>query len=146
MPLDEAARMLQRVRSFFASKSPVQFRHRDFGVLTRDSRVWGGQIHRDGRDIRFFVDGSLVAPNERLLDRVREVADRFATVESDALLLLQAQVPCADRKQFEFKSLDLLWEDRPHLYAFEFARAGDEHGIWRVEFENEKAKFVSRDD
>lgn len=138
--------MFQRLRSLFAAKQPVEFRDAEFGVLTLDSGIWIGEAQRGGRSIRFCIGGSGTAPDDGLLDRVRELVRCFPEVENTALDFLRAQDASVRQGRFEFYSLDFLWEDKPHLYTLEFTLAGDDDGIWRVEFESGQPKFVGRDD
>jgi hypothetical protein len=136
--------MFHRLKSLFAAKPPVEFRHSEFGVLTFESGLWSGETQRDGRNIRFCIGGTDIAPNAGLLDRVRELVGRFPGIERTALDFLCAQDKGVRRGDFDFYSLDLLWENKPQLYTLEFSLAGDDDGIWRVEFENEQPKYRTR--
>lgn len=138
--------MFQRLKSFFAAKPPVEFQHPEFGVLTLDSGLWSGEVQRDGKGVRFHIGGTDTAPDAGLLDRVRELLGRFPEVQRSALDFLRVQEASVRQGEFEFYSLDFLWEDEPHLYSLEFTLAGDDDGIWRVEFENGEPKYVGRDD
>jgi len=137
--------MFQRLKSLFAAKPPVQYQHPAFGVLTLDSGVWGGSTQHGGREIRFYVGGTETAPDAGLLQRVRDLVARLPEAERAALDFIRSQSP-AVTGEFTFYSLDFLWEDKPHIFAMEFTLAGDDDGIWRVEFEHEQPKFVGRDD
>lgn len=77
---------------------------------------------------------------------MREVVGRFSEIERRALDFLRAEEASVRQGEFEFYSLDFLWEDKPHLYALEFTLAGDDDGIWRVEFESGQPNYVGRDD
>jgi hypothetical protein len=138
--------MFQRLKLLFAAKPAVEFRHPEFGVLTLDSGLWSGEAQRDSRSIRFCIGGTDTAPDTGLLDRVRELVGRFPEVERTALDFLRAQDARVREGEFEFYSLDFLLEDKPHLYTLEFTLAGDDDGIWRVEFESGQPKYVGRDD
>ena len=138
--------MFQRLKSLFVAKPPLEFRHPEFGVLTLDSGLWSGEAQRGGRRIRFCIAGTDTAPDAGLLDRVCEFLGGLAEVERTALDFLRAPEASLRQREFEFYSLDFLWEDKPHLYALEFMLAGDDDGVWRVEFESGQPKFVGRDD
>jgi hypothetical protein len=138
--------MFRRLKSLFAAKPLVEFRHPEFGVLTLDSGLWSGEAQRNGRSIRFCIGGTDTAPDAGLLDRVRELVGRFPEVERSALDFLRDQEESVRQGAFEFYSLDFLWEDKPHLYTLEFTLAGDDDGIWRVEHESGHPRFVGRDD
>ena len=77
---------------------------------------------------------------------MREVVGRFSEIERRALDFLRAEEASVRQGEFEFYSLDFLWEDKPHLYALEFTLAGDDDGIWRGEFESGQPNYVGRDD
>lgn len=124
----------------------VEFRHPEFGVLTCDSGIWSGDAQLDGRTVRFSVGGTEIAPDAGLLDRVRELLRRFPEVERSALDFLCAPDLRVRTEDFAFYSLDLLWADKPQQYTLEFTLAGDEDGIWRVEFEGDQPRFTGRDD
>lgn len=142
--------MFQRLKSLFAkpTKPPVEFRHAEFGALCLidESGLWSGETRIGDRDIRFFIGGTAVTPDAVLIERLRELLERFSKVERAALEFLCAQDAHVRDLDFEFYSLDFLWEDKPHLYTLEFTLEGDEDGIWRVEFENHEPRFIGRDD
>jgi hypothetical protein len=138
--------MLERLKSLFAAKPPVAYQDPDFGILTLESGLWGGQALHEGRSIRFYVGGTQASPDRGLLNRLRKLINCFGVIERSAIDFLHAHGEGAQHGEFEFYSLDIMWEDKPHLYALEFALSGDEHGIWRVEFDNDQPKFVGRDD
>lgn len=137
--------MFQRLKSLFAAKPPAEYHHPQFGVLTLDSGVWSGIARQNDQEIRFYVGGTDSAPDAGLLQRVGELLERFPHVERAALDFIRSQSP-AVTGEFTFYSLDFLWEDKPHMFAMEFTLAGDDDGIWRVEFEHGQPKFVGRDD
>jgi hypothetical protein len=138
--------MFQRLKSLFAAKSPIEFRDPEFGVLTLDSGLWIGQMHRGDRTLRFCIGGTETQPNAGLLAGMRELVERFPEVERTALDFLCTQEDGVRHDEFEFYSLDFLWEDQPHCFALEFTLTGDDDGIWRVEHEDGRPKFVGRDD
>lgn len=137
--------MIKWLKTWFVSKPPMEFHHPEFGVLTFDAGLWSGVVRRDGRDVPFHTGGSESAPDAGLLRRVRDVLDRFPDVEREALDFLRSQSPGVSGA-FTLYALDFLWEDKPHLFALEFSLAGDDDGIWRVEFDNGVPKHVGRDD
>jgi len=130
----------------FTAKSPVEFVHPEFGVLSLDSGLWSGKVQRDGRDIRFCIAGTSTAPDDGLLGQLRDLLGRFAEVERAAMDFLRMQAPALRSREFTFYSIDFLWEEKPDAFAMEFRLAGDEYGIWRVEFDRGQPKSVGRDD
>lgn len=137
--------MFQGLKSLFKAKPPVECLHPEFGVLTFDSGLWGGIAQCDGRHIRFYTGGTESAPDEGLLRCVRELLARFADLERTAVDFLHSQSP-GIAGTLTFYSLDLLWEDKPYLFAMDFSLASDDDGIWRVEFEHGQPKHVGRDE
>ena len=120
--------------------------HPEFGVLTFGFGSWDGVARRDGREIRFTVVGSESAPDEQLLERVKDFVARFPDFEGralDALVNLDVRVR---REDFSFYAVNFLWADRPNFCALEFALKGDEEAIWRVEFEGDVVTSTGRDD
>jgi hypothetical protein len=139
------SRMFQRLKSLFGTKPTAEYHDAAFGVLTLDAGLWSGIAQRDGREVHFYVGGTESAPDSALLQRVRELLEHFPHHERAALDFVRSQSP-AITGELMFYSLDFLWEDKPHVFAIEFTLAGDGDGIWRVEFEHGKPKFVGRDD
>lgn len=137
--------MFKNLKTLSAPKRSVEFRDPEFGVLTCNSDLWSGEAQRDGTRIRFCIGGTDTTPDAGLLDRVRELVRRFPEVERRALDFLCTQDASVRPGEFAFESLNLLWEDKPHLYTLEFTLTGDD-GIWRVEFESDLPKYVGRDD
>ena len=138
--------MFERIKSLFAAKPPVEFRHPEFGVLTLDSGLWSGEAQRGGRSVRFCVGGTDTGPDAGLLDRLRDVLGRFGELERTALEFICAQVPTAELAQFTFDSLDFLWEDKPDDFVYAFTLDSDVDGIWRVVFEGGRPKSLGRED
>jgi hypothetical protein len=137
--------MFQRLKRLFAPKPPPEFRHPEFGVMRFDCDLWSGEAQREGRSIPFVIAGTRTEPDSGLLERVRELVERFPEVERGALEFLRAQDESVAEGEFEFFALDLLWEDKPQDYTLEFTLAGDTDGIW-VEYENGVPKSIGRDD
>ena len=140
--------IFHRLKSWFAAKPPVEFRHPEFGVLTLDSPggLWTGYAQREGSSIRFYIGGTDTEPDAGLLDRVQEVVGRFPEVDGTALDFLGAQDASVRQGEFEFYSLNFLWENKPHIFALEFTLVGDDDGIWNVEHDSGHPIFVGRDD
>ena len=140
--------MFEYLKSLFEPKSkrPGKFSHPALGVITFESGIWCGETLRDGRRLRFYVGGSVTAPDSGLLDCVERLFERFPEVERTAIEFIRAAEDETRLSKFTFDSLNFLWEDKSQFYALEFTLSGDDFGIWRVEFEGDQPKSVGRDD
>ncbi len=139
--------VIQIIREARTARRPTrQLQHPEFGTLTFESDLWTGQTQRDGRPIRFCVAGSESSPDASLIERLRAAIGRLPEFERAALEFIQTNEPKVRPGDFTFDSLDFLWEQKPDDFAMEFSLAGDEGGIWRVEFESGSPKSVGRDD
>jgi hypothetical protein len=49
-------------------------------------------------------------------------------------------------EDFHIRGLCFLWPKRPEYFVVELGLKGDEHGIWKLEFEGDKVTHWSRDD
>ena len=135
------------IRDTRAARRPArQLPHPQFGTLTFESNLWTGQTQRDGRPVHFCIAGAESGPNTTLVERLRVAIGRLPELERAALEFIRTQAPEARQGDFNFESLDFLWEQKPDDFAMEFTLAGDEDGLWRVEFESGSPKSVGRDD
>lgn len=125
---------------------PRQLQHPEFGTLTFEGKLWSGKIQRGGKVISFTVAGMASGPDAMLIERLRATAARLPELEREALAFLRGQAPAVCQGEFTFESLDFLWEERPDAFVLEFSLAGDDDGIWRVEFEAGRPQHVGRDD
>lgn len=124
---------------------PLHMQHPELGTLTFESDLWSGQMERDGKPIHFYIAGTESQPDGKLVDQLRAAISKLPELERAALEFIHAKEPDA-LGDFTFESLDFLWEQKPENFAMEFALAGDDDGIWRVEFESGHPKSVGRDD
>ena len=112
--------------------------------MTFYSRLWRGQLQHDGKEIRFAVAGSEAAPPALLLDHLRALLNRFPYVTQSALDFLCAEKRLFNPRDFTVRSVNLLSPDRPDIFEMEFSVQGDENGLWRVEFEQDRPKHLAR--
>lgn len=138
--------MFERFKSWFAAKPPAVVVHPDFGTLTCDLGIWIGERQQAGRTIRFCVGGTETEPDAGLLRHLHQALERFEELERSALDFLCRLDPNLQPGEFQFYSLDFLWESKPDDFAFEFTLDGDPDGIWRVEFERGVPRSTGRDD
>jgi hypothetical protein len=115
-------------------------------VLTGQSDIWSGTVIRDDIKIPFAVAGTLTAPDNGLLERVRYIVSRFREVEREGLAFLRSEVAEVGSSQFIFHGLEFLWEDKPDIYAMEWLADGDDSRVWRVNYEAGKPKEAGFDD
>ena len=123
-----------------------RIQHPEFGTLTLDSELWSGRVRQNGREFGFVVAGTESAPDEVLLGEVRVALDRLTELERLAVEYIYSQELKIRREDLTLESLAYLWEDKPDQFAMEFALAGDDDGVWRVEFEAGQPKYFGRDD
>lgn len=140
--------MFNRIRALFtkAETPPREFHDAEFGVLTSEVDLWTGTVARDGITIRFTVAGTQAAPDGGLLDRVRDIVRRFRDIEAEGLAFLRAEVPEVRSSKLTFYGLEILWEDKPDVYALEWLADGDDSCVWRVNYEAGKPKEAGFDD
>jgi len=135
------------VKDHIASRKPRRkFQHPEFGVLTLDGELWNGKAGRNANEIPFLVAGSDSAPDSGLMQRLSWFLDNFTELERIALNFIRKQEPEVRHGKFTFTSVSFLWEERPKQFAMEFDLAGDDDGIWRVEFDDNQPQFLGRDD
>jgi hypothetical protein len=142
-----AAPMFEWLKKLFKSKPPAQFHHPNLGLMTEmDPGLWSGRIEHAGREIEFVLSGSEMVPDAGLTARLQEALRRIDAIEQSALDFLCTQKTLFKPGDFTFQSINFLWEKKPDVFTLEFSMAGDEHGIWRVEFENDQPRHIGRDD
>jgi len=146
--------MFQYLKSLFEKRPPEpspEFRHPVLGLLTfdNDSDLWSGEVHRDGRDIPFFIGGRECPPNSTLTNAFLRFLDRFPQTENSALrLLCPPNVPDVPvtKNEFTFQTVNFLSPATPDNFTLEFTMKGDPDAIWRVEFNAGEPTHSGRDD
>src|SRR5437016_5949917 len=128
--------MFEYFKSLFAAKPPVTSMHPEFGLLTHERGYWSGQVHRDGRDIRFNVAGDETTPDAGLLASLCDILGRFREVERAALEYICGLESSVKPEGFTFSELGLPWADKRTDFVLTFSLEGDAYGIWRFEFQN----------
>lgn len=118
--------------SSFRKRTPErQFQHPEFGLLTSEESLWTCEVQRDGRTIRFTVDGTESVPSEIQLAHAQRLLPRFAEIERRAIEFLWSKVDEIRGTKLDFYCLDILEEPR---FTLEFINPTDDWGVWRVEF------------
>ena len=138
--------MLNFLKSVFTKPPTVILHHLEFGLLTRDTNLWSGEILLNGATIRFSIHGTGTAPDSTLLNQLRSILDRVNAFQEAALQFISDQAQALNMTKFTLYSIDLFLPCKPDSFVMVFDLEGDAFGIWRVEFVNEQPKFVSRDD
>lgn len=137
--------MLRYIKSIFAAKPPIQLQHPTLGLLTLESQLWSGVFEGSGKSIEFSVAGKRVGPDPVLVEHLTTVLAKLPEIEQRGLEFLR-NLAKDSTAPFDLRFLDFLWEDKPQWYSLGFTLAGDEFGIWRVEFEYDEPRSSSRDD
>lgn len=138
--------MLSRLKRLFAKPPAPEFRDEELGVFTFYGSVWMGKVRRDGRDLRFSVAGTETAPDAGLLGRVRSLLAEFADVERAAIQFLRSRESELHQARLEFYSFELLWEDKPDDFTFEFLADRDDSRVWRADFVAGQPRHTGFDD
>jgi len=136
--------MFERLKALLTRRPRPQVQHPEFGLMTFYSGLWRGQLQHDGKEIRFAVAGSEAAPHAVLLDHLRALLNRFPYVTQSALDFLCAEKRLFNPRDFTVRSVNLLSPDRPDIFEMEFSVQGDENGLWRVKFEQDRPKHLAR--
>ncbi|GDY21770.1 hypothetical protein LBMAG56_31170 [Verrucomicrobiota bacterium] len=127
-------------------KPERQFRHPELGLFTSDDDLWMCEVRRDGRDIRIVVGGTESAPSEKLLAQGQEILGRFAEVEQRAIEFLRTREAEVLDGTLELYALDIIDEQRPDDFTFEFIDSRNGERAWRVEFVAGEPRHTGFDD
>src|SRR5208283_3834350 len=67
------------IHYYVRERQPVrEVRHPEYGCLTGEGELWTGTARADGRQVRFTVSGTDLAPDDALLNRVGAIFSQFA--------------------------------------------------------------------
>jgi hypothetical protein len=140
--------MFSQIKTLFTreKKTRPEFHDVELGVLTGKGEIWSGTVIRDGIKIPFVVAGTLTAPDNGLLERVRYILSRFREVEREGLAFLRSEMAEVRLSEFTFYCREFLWENKPEIYAMEWLADGDDSRVWRVNYEAGKPKEAGFDD
>ena len=138
--------MFSRIKQLFAKPPAREFNDPELGVLVLADDIWGGKVVRDGRDLRFYVAGTQIAPDAGLLDRIRRLLKHFPETEKAASDFLRSSESQSFFKQLDFYAFDFLWPDKPDNFTFEFLANGNDSQVWRVEFVDGNPRHTGFDD
>ena len=139
-----AASIFKRLKGLLTRTPRPEIRHPEFGLMTFYSGLWRGQLPHQGNEIRFTLAGSESGPQAALLDHLRALLNRFPHVRQSALDFLCAEKRLFNPRDFTVRSVSFLSPNKPDAFGMEFSMAGDENGLWRVEFEQDQPKHLLR--
>ena len=123
-----------------------QVMHPDFGTLTSEGSVWEGTAQHAKRGIPFVVGGTEAAPDDRLLAQLRHILPQFEELERRAMEYLRRGEPDLTGPQLDLYMLEIIDEDNPEHFTFEFIANGDDSGVWRVAFVAGEPRSIGYDD
>jgi hypothetical protein len=144
--------LLRWLACFFASQaSPTQtIAHSELGTLSYDdSGFWNGIIQTDGTALTFALCGDSSGPFPEQARRLQNTVADFGTLRNtvyDSLASRLKTVAEVRPEEFRIHGLWFLWPTRPDYFIVEMALEGDQFGLWKLEFEGQRATHLSRDD
>jgi hypothetical protein len=107
--------------------------HSVFGILTSEGTLWTGTARAGSREVHFYVGGTDLTPDERMLRRVSQILATFTEFDRRAVDFLHSHEPEVNDATLEFYMLGVN-EDDAFTMDFIAENAGDR--VWRVEFES----------
>ena len=111
---------------------------------------WEGRCSLGGgRDIEFCIAGDREGPAPALVSPLLETLENWAIVESKIRAFIEPRIvdfPQASVDDFSPAVVCYLWPRKPQYFMVDLSMKGDEHGIWKVEFDSGVIKYWSRDD
>ena len=117
--------MFKLFRSFFQPKeSEIEIQHDEFGLLKLDGSLWSGAVVRDGRKVQFFIEGTSLGPDDRLVATLQEVIQHFPERENEARAFIASHDPLIAADSFTFCSINIFWPKRPECYYFDTLLSG----------------------
>ena len=110
------------------------------GLMQRDirARCWIATPIRGGLNVEFQIDGD-EKPDERLLERAREVAGSFVAVKEQVSAFLAEQASTEDTdfaseiRALQIRSLVFHSTDHPRTFLIQFELTGDER-FWQCAY------------
>ena len=126
--------------------SPVAFHHTTLGSFVAERDLWTTTVRKGEDSLELSLAGDASAPHEALTVAAAALLARFPEVKEAALEFLTSQDDAPPREDFICEGVELLAEDYPNHFSLSFVLFGDDGGIWRVEFEDGKPLFLTRDD
>ena len=141
--------MLERLKNLFASKPPRIYEHPIYGRFEAEAGepCWIGSIKQDGLSLSLSILGSDSQPDVPRLEAVARTLTQFSSLHAAALDFIVKEQPGAQPHEFTPTGLDFgcISSLDPEDFEFEFARAGDIGGIWRVVFRSGVPEVLGRE-
>jgi hypothetical protein len=141
--------MFARIKALFAPKPSRSFQHPTYGRFEAEhgEECWIAQVQRDGGQLSLSVLGSESQPDEIRMQAVDRVFADLASLRAAALDFIVREQPGSARDEFTLTGFDFgcISGLEPGDFEFEFARAGDVDGIWRVVFTSGVPTILGRE-
>lgn len=119
-------------------------------VEFEDEGWWRGETKVGDRTIEFFIPDEGNGIDETQADYCIERLSRFDDVLQDAVCLMSSKLDLSEAAVLDrFKPTELWGFSQvrgERLFNLSFADAHDEYKLWRVQFNDEKAKYLGYDD
>jgi hypothetical protein len=110
---------------------------------------WEGRRDVNGLALEVNVEGAEAGPDPRLVNELLNVLAHFDQIWADGLRLIREEAPrwgVRDVKAFTPACVCHFWAGKPRYFMMYLSLAGDEYGLWKLEFYDHRAKYLSRDD
>lgn len=127
-------------------KPERQFTHPEFGVFDSDGAIWSCELHRNDRRFQLVIGGNENAPSEGLLAQAGTILGRLALTEQSAIEFLRAREEETRTAELRLYSLEIVDDQLPNNFTFEFIDPHDDSRVWRVEFVAGEPKETGFDD
>ena len=141
--------MFEHLKNVFASKPPRIYQHPVYGRFEAEAgeQCWITKIQQDGLSLSLSILGSDSQPDASRLEAVDHTLAQFASLRAKALDFIVREQPGAQRHEFTPTGFDFGCVSGldPQDFDFEFARAGDDGGIWRVVFRSGVPEILGRE-
>ncbi len=118
-------------------------------IKYEDEGWWKGEKIIEENNIEFFVDGTEREIDETLADYCFDVLSKFEIYFENALTLIESElsIPKIEVKsRFTPNSISSFWknQDKTMFYMW-FDDKSNEYAHWRVQFDNNAAKYLNCD-
>jgi len=141
--------VFENLRNLFASKPPRVYQHPVYGRFEAEAgeQCWITKIQKDGFSLSLSILGSDSQPDASRLEAVAYTLAQFASLNAKALDFIVREQPGAQRQEFTPTGFDFGCVSGldPQDFEFEFTRAGDDDGIWRVVFRSGVPEILGRE-
>jgi hypothetical protein len=133
-----------------SANNETTFNHHKLGQLKYENEGWWkGQKVINEHKIEFFVDGARQEVNENLADICYDVLSGFEFYFEKALAFIQSELNISEDEvkcRFIPNSVSSFWKNQNEtMFYLWFEDKNNKHTHWRVQFDNDAAKYLACD-